>query len=499
MTSSIKYSKLYGSATSGINTVPVAVETSIIPGIPRNTVVGLPNGAVKEALDRIRAAIRASGFEFPRGAITINLAQADVRKEGTMYDLPIALGILAADGVTRAHQSKREDLIVGELSLNGEVRPVKGILPAVLGALRGGFNRVLVPEENYFEAAVVSEVEVIPVSSLKQAVAFLKGECKILPPFEGEVGLRAESKAADVSEVIGQQQAIRGLEIASVGRHNILLVGPPGCGKTMLSRAFGHIQTSWTREEQLESTSIHSLRGLSRSGLLLSRPFRAPHHSVSKAGLLGGGRPSLPGEISLAHNGILFLDELAEFDRATLEALREPLEEKTVIISRANGSVFYPANFQLVAAQNPCPCGFAGNPDKSCVCSPLERQRYIAKTSGPFLDRIDMRVTLRGVDPVQEEFELFEANRPERLSSEAYRIRIDRARSILKRAAPDLTEDVMQVLDRAVSRLNLSMRARDRISKVSRSIAALEGRSVALGSDIAEAIQFRMGSFDRTK
>lgn len=467
----------------------VEIEISIIRGIPRHTVVGLPNAAVRESLDRIRAAILAEGLDFPRGAITINLAPADVRKEGTSFDLPIALGILVASGTILGIENFEKTLIMGELALDGSVRPVRGILAALNGAMNRGCTTFIVPEGNVAEAMVLDGIRAFGVASLGEAIRALSGRSE--PQKESPLlnGRQEAQYTMDFGDVVGQKGAIRAMEVAATGGHNLLLIGPPGCGKTMLSRRLPSILPDWTSQEALDATCIHSLRGLGQSGLLGSRPFRAPHHSVSMAGMIGGGNPVLPGEVSLAHEGVLFLDELAEFSRSVLESLREPLEEGSVIISRAQGPVRYPARFQLIGAMNPCPCGFSGVVGASCTCHPRQRMQYRGKVSGPLMDRIDMQVFMVPVDPTRE-------RKDARMHSVDIKERVQKARELLG-ASPISTStgalqgDTAVLLNRAVGRLGLSMRAMERIKKVSKTIAALDGATLASPLHLSEALRYR--------
>ncbi len=467
----------------------VEIEISIIRGIPRHTVVGLPNAAVRESLDRIRAAILAEGLDFPRGAITINLAPADVRKEGTSFDLPIALGILVANDTISGSDSFSKTLIMGELALDGSVRPVRGILAALNGATHRGCTTFIVPEDNVVEAMVLDGIRVFGVASLGEAIRVLSGSTKPQNRTTRPKERQESNFTMDFADVIGQQAAIRVMEVAATGGHNLLLIGPPGCGKTMLSRRLPSILPAWTAQEALDATCIHSLRGLGQGGLLSSRPFRAPHHSVSMAGMIGGGNPVLPGEVSLAHQGVLFLDELAEFSRSVLESLREPLEEGSVIISRAQGPVRYPARFQLIGAMNPCPCGFSEVVGSSCTCHPRQRMQYRGKVSGPLMDRIDMQVFMVPVDPTREREQA-------RARSVDIKERVERARAILGTSLKSystgaLERDTMALLNRAVGRLALSMRAMERIKKVSKTIAALDGAAIASPHHLTEALRYR--------
>ena len=499
--------KTYSSAVFGIAATTIQVEVNIDTGINFH-LVGLPDIAVRESHQRIKAAFRNNKLHFPGKEVTINLSPADIRKEGSVFDLPIAIGILA---VTKQVKDARlgELLLLGELSLDGTIQRTKGVLAIALQAKAEGFKGLIVPAENAPEAAIVDGLEVFGVQNLQDVLDLLNGKKSIAAtPTIGpeEFQLLAAHASLDFSEVKGQMHVKRAFEIAAAGSHNLILVGPPGAGKSMLAKRLPTILPPMTLEEALETTKIHSVAGKKRSGgIVTQRPFRKPHHTISDIGLIGGGSYPQPGEISLAHNGVLFLDELPEYKRHVLEVLRQPLEDRAVNISRARFSIDYPANFMLVAAMNPCPCGFLNHPEKSCGCHPNAVQRYLQRVSGPLLDRIDMHIE---VSPVKYT-ELNQNNPTE--SSQDIRMRILAARKLqLERYAKQpgtyanahmnrreveqfcqLGKDAQSILQNAMKKLGLSARAYERILKVARTIADLDASANIATCHLSEAIQYR--------
>ena len=499
--------KVHSASLLGIDAFPVEVEVKSGWGQPAVIIVGLPDAAVKESRDRVKTAIENSGFKYVMGRTTINLAPADVKKEGPSFDLPIAIGILAVSEQIVAE--KLDDfVIVGELALSGAVRNVAGVLPIAIRAQQQGKRGVIVPADNVAEAAVVQGLEVYPAKNLREVAEFIAGKRELISVRENPTKIFQQHRQYDVDlvDVKGQESVKRALEVAAAGGHNILMIGPPGSGKTLLAKRVPTILPEFTLEEALETTKIHSICGLLPKGqaLVATRPFRSPHHTTSNAGLLGGTSNLTPGEISLANHGVLFLDELPEFHRDVLEALREPLEEGRVVISRATGTMTFPANFMLVAAMNPCPCGFYGDPKRECRCSPNMITKYRNRVSGPLLDRIDIHIEVPAVKYKEM------AGEATGETSEKIRQRVAGARTVQRerfghanaRLAPKemkqhcrLDTDCQELLKMAMTELNLSARAYDRILKVSRTIADLAGSEQIQSDHISEAIQYR--SLDR--
>ena len=503
------FAKVKSMGLFGMEAYTVDVETDISGGLPAFEIVGLPDKSVSEAKDRVRSAVKNCGFKFPVSRITVNLAPADTRKEGPIYDLAIFIGILkSSEQIKYATDSYA---FLGELALNGEIRKVNGVLPMVIKAREAGIKGVFVPRENALEGAVVKGIDVLPADNVFQVLDHLSGNETITPA----VPIKNSSMFsfnADFADVKGQFEARRALEVAAAGGHNVIMIGAPGSGKSMLAKRLPSILPSMTFEESLETTKIYSVTGSLPDGvsLITERPFRAPHHSVSTAGLSGGGngRTIKPGEVSLAHNGVLFLDELPEFKRAALEVLRQPLEDERIVISRVAGTVSYPCSVMLVCAMNPCPCGFYGHPSKKCTCTPGAAQRYLSRVSGPLLDRIDIHIEVPPVD-----FEKLSDSEKGESSSEM-RKRVEKARLVQQKRfegtgvtrnahmSAGLTREfcrpvpaAMKMLENAFERMGLSARAYDKILRVSRTVADLDGSEKIETEHIAEAIQYR--SLDR--